>query len=85
MNKFDQKDFTNNPLKYELFKTARIASHIFTHNGEHDLVEGTPVAIQYLRTDFNSVYRQDMPIYYVSTSNHFHGCMYATTLADFVL
>lgn len=82
MRKFDYTDYTANPGKYRLFKTARIATHLFTNNGEHDLHEGTFVGITYHCTARNQLYRRDEPLYRLSGSNRI---VYANVLCDFVL
>jgi hypothetical protein len=82
MSKYDPKDFEANPGKYQLFKTAVIASDIFTHNGEDDLKAGTHVAIQYFCTAKNCMYNRIEPVYMLVGMDR---TMYANTLKDFVL
>ncbi len=86
MNRFDPQDFQQSPRKYEMFKTARTASRVFTENGEHDLAKGASVSIEFLRVAPNRLFRRDEPVYAVrDTSGEFRGYFYANTLADFCL
>jgi len=82
MSTYDPKDFQANPKKYELFKTAVIASHCFTENGTDDLTEGQHVGIQYFCTAKNSLYNRMEPIYLITGTDR---TIYANTLKDLVL
>jgi hypothetical protein len=84
MTRFDHKDFAANPAKYRLFRTARIASHIFTENGEHDLAEGTIVGITYRFDAYNAMYRRTEPVYTLTGMSP-HRDLYANALSNFVL
>lgn len=79
MSRFNYRDFELNPRKYELFCTARIATHIFTENGAHDLAEGTIVPLRFLRVVHNRMFRRDEPVYNIGDRD-----VYASALADFV-
>lgn len=80
--KFDLKDFQANPGKYELFKTAQIAAHIFTNNGEQDLAAGQYVGIKYRCSAFNRMYRRTEPVYTIIGADR---DLYANALMNFVL
>ena len=80
--KFDRADFESNPAKYELFRTAQIATHVFTNNGEHDLEQGQFVRIQFRCVAFNRLYRRNMPVYTIEGTGR---DMYANTLMNFTL
>ena len=80
MNRFNHRDFTNDPEKYRTFKSAKIATNVFTHNGEHDLAEGTLVAIKYMDTVWNQMLRRNEPVY--TLIDHPHQ-LYASALCDF--
>lgn len=82
MSKYDHKDFQANPKKYELFKTAVIATHCFTNNGTDDLTEGQHVGISYFCTAKNCMYNRMEPIYRINGTDR---TIYANTLRDFVL
>lgn len=81
-DRYDHQDFISNPGKYKIFKTARVAGNIFTHNGEQDLAAGTFVAIKYLCTARNQMYRRNEPVY--SIIGHDRD-LYANALSNFVL
>ncbi len=82
MHTYDPKDFAQNPGKYRLFKTAVIAKHILTCNGEHDLPQGQHVAIAYRFDALNPLYRRREPVYTIVGTGR---DLYANCLADFVL
>jgi len=83
---FDHADFETNPKKYETYKTAEIASHIFTHNGERDLPAGEIVGVQYRTTAYCAMRRRQEPVYTVTLQDKtVWGDMYAAHLARFVL
>jgi hypothetical protein len=82
MRAYDPKDFAANPLKYQLFKTATIAKHVHTNNGEHDLPQGAIVGIAYRFNALNPLYRRREPIYTIVGTDR---DLYANCLADFVL
>lgn len=79
---YDAKDFAENPGKYRLFKTAVIAKHVFTENGEHDLREGQHVGIKFRCVNKNPLYRRYEPIYTIIGTD---SDLYANCLKDFVL
>ena len=82
--KFDHKDFAANPEKYKFFSTARVASHIFTNNGTHDIAEGTVLGIKYRCTVWNGLYRRNEPVYSATVAGE-HRDLFANCLSDFVL
>jgi hypothetical protein len=79
---FDHTDFTRAPIKYQLFKTAKVRNHVHTHNGESDLEAGQYVGLEYAGTVRNQLYRRDEPIYRIKGTAH---TLYATNLCDFCL
>lgn len=82
---YDHTDFVAHPRKYELYKTAVIARHIFTDDGADDLAPGTVVRVTFDRVARNQLYRRDEPVYRVEANGKFHGYFYANTLSEFVL
>jgi len=82
---FDHADFETNPKKYELFRTARVESHVFTDNGEDDLAAGQFVAIRHIRNAYNGLRRRVEPVYSVTTGGGVWGVMFANNLSDFTL
>jgi hypothetical protein len=89
MNKYDPKDFAANPGKYRLFKTATIAKHIFTCDGDDDLSEGLHVGIEYRCEAFNKLFGRFEPVYTIINTEHGKVSgqrdLYANTLMNFVL
>ena len=85
MNKYDPQDFAANPIKYQLFKTARIARSVFTCDGEADLPEGAHVGVSYFATRLNKLYRRDEPVFAITHNGAFWGHLYANCLSDFVI
>jgi hypothetical protein len=89
MSRFNATDYQQNPGKYKAFKTAQIAENIVTHNGEHDLAEGTYVCIQYRCEAFNALYRRMEPVYTILSTQHgyvdLRRDLYANSLMNFVL
>ena len=82
---FNYADFETNPKKYELFRTARVKSQVFTENGEDDLAAGQFVAIRHIRNAYNGVRRRDEPVYSITTGGGVWGVMFANNLSDFCL
>jgi hypothetical protein len=82
MRPFDHQDYTQNPLKYRLFKTAVVRAHIHTHNGEDDLREGDIVGLEFAGDVKNPLYRRQEPIYRIKGTEH---TLYANALSNFVL
>jgi len=82
---FNATDYAANPRKYELFKTARLNTHVFTENGEHDLEKGQYVAVQFLRHAWNGMRHRDEPVYTVTANGTVWGCLFGNVLTDFVL
>ena len=82
MNTYDAKDFAAKPGKYRLFQTARIAKHVFTCDGEHDLPQGEHVGIEFRCEAFNPLYRRMEPVYHIKGKGR---DLYANALSDFVL
>lgn len=82
MSRFRHADYLAHPAKYRLFKTATIAAHILTQNGEHDLPQGEIVAIEYRCDAFNPLYRRTEPVYSIKGTGR---DLYANALADFCL
>lgn len=85
MRPFDPTDFARNPRKYELFRTARVNSRVFTENGESDLEQGQYVAVSHFRNAWNALRRREEPVYSITANGKVWGYMYASALADFVL
>lgn len=77
---YSQSDFDQNPGKYRLFKTARIAVNI----PNSDLHIGQYVAIQYLDARIDQSQPRDplTPIFEVTGLKHY---LFARSLADFCL
>jgi hypothetical protein len=82
---FEYSDYIKNPGKYELFKTAKVNTHVFTENGETDLEKGQYVAVQFLRHAYNAMRRRQEPVYSVTTGGKVWGYMFANALSEFVL
>ena len=86
---YSQKDYSENPGKYKLFNTARIARQIITLNGKDDLLEGTFVSIKYRCEALNKLYGRYEPIYTITNTEHGVPSeardVYANNLKDFVL
>ncbi len=82
MMPFDHTDFIRAPIKYRLFKTAKVRNHVHTHNGESDLEAGQYVGLEYAGTVRNQLYRREEPIYRIKGTDH---TLYATNLCDFCL
>jgi len=82
---FNYADFETNPKKYEMFRTARVKSQVFTENGEDDLAAGQFVAIHHIRNAYNGVRRRAEPVYSVTTAGRVWGVMFANNLSDFCL
>ena len=86
MNKYDAKDFEQNPGKYKLFCKAEVAAHIVTDNASNDLYEGEIVGIKYFATARNPLFRRNEPVYAVTRQDgSFYGHVYANSLHSFVL
>ena len=85
---YSQEDFEQNPGKYELFRTARIAEALYSMP---ELLPGTLVCIHYHTTRLNQARgKVEMPIYMVWTPDDedlkSHPAMlYACALKDFCL
>jgi hypothetical protein len=79
MSKFDHQDFTNNPKKYELFKTATVRNTMIREDGETK--EGQIVGLKFLGEKYNHLYRRTEPVYTLSTGD----VCYANNLHSFVL
>jgi len=84
-DRFDYADYYRNAEKYKNYRTALVASHVFTENGTSDLRQGECVGIAYARTEFNGLYNRFEPVYAVTANGNQWGEMFASTLADFVL
>ncbi len=78
MNHYSQSDFDQNPGKYKLFKTARMAVNV------DNLTIGQDVAIRYLDARIDCSQPRDplTPIYEVVGLKHY---VFARALADFCL
>jgi hypothetical protein len=82
----DYRDYSQNPGKYRLFKTAAAGTNIFTNNAEGDISEGTIVGIKFITTARNQLYRRDEPVYMVTLQGGREwGALYGSALTDFVL
>ena len=77
--KFDHQDFTRNPKKYELFKTATVRNTMINEDGETR--EGTIVGLRFAGVKRNQLYRRNEPVYALSTGE----MCYANNLHSFVL
>jgi len=84
-NKYDPKDFSVNPNKYALFRTAIVARSIITENGEDDLEAGRAVAIRHIRNAWNGVHHRDEPVYSVTADGKVWGMVFGNVLGDFML
>lgn len=82
---FDHSDFLANPGKYQFFKTAKLSSHVFTQNGEHDLEAGQYVAIKHIRNAWNGLRHRVEPVYSITANGSVWGVMFASNLSEFVL
>ena len=80
MNHYSQSDFEQNPGKYRLFKTARVAVNI----PGSSLTIGQDVAIRYLDARIDRSQPRDplTPIFEVVGLKHY---LFARSLADFCL
>jgi len=66
------------------YRTAIVAQHVFTLNGEKDLRRGQVVGVRYLRHDFHKLLRRDVAVYMVSTATGGEwGELYAPALSRF--
>ena len=82
VSRYDPKDYAANPGKYRLFRTARVATNMFTHDGVNDLRVGEHVAIEYRLSALNKLYRREEPVYTIVGKD----CdLYANALCDFCL
>lgn len=85
---YSHVDFTQNPGKYVLFRTARIAE---AFSSSPDLAVGQVVNIRYFATQMNKVRGDvEMPIYQVWTDDNedlkaLPMMLYACALEGFVL
>lgn len=77
--KYDPKDYERDPGKYRLFKTARTATNLFSHNG--GVNAGTVVGLEFLGDIWNQLYRRWEPVYKLTTGD----VVFATALEGFVL
>ena len=83
---YQHQDFIDNPGKYRLFKTARVAQNVFTHNGQNDLSAGTFVSLEFFGALRNQLRRRDEPVFSIKTQDgQFWGHLYASGLTDFCL
>ena len=82
---FDYADFQKNAPKFENYKTARVASHVFTENGEDDLEAGQFVAVRFMQNAYNGLRHRVEPVYSITTGGKVWGVMFASNLSDFVL
>ena len=86
---YSQKDYSENPKKYQLFKSARIARQIITENGEDDLNAGEFVSIKYRCEAFNRMYGRYEPVYTITNTERGIPTesrdVYANNLTNFVL
>jgi hypothetical protein len=71
--------------KRALYKTAVVARHIFTNNGDADLPAGAFVGIAFIGEHRNQLYRREEAVYAVTHDGKFWGHLYANCLRDFVL
>ena len=81
MRTFDHSDFTRNPGKYELFKTAVIARPVIS---EPTFEAGTVVSLSFYAVRRNQLFRRDEPIYAISANGR-TTWVFAHALGDFVL
>jgi hypothetical protein len=72
--------------KAALYRTAVVKGHIFTHNGEQDIAEGTIVAVSFRCMARNQMYKREEPVYSVTLQGgKYWGDLYESALCDFVL
>lgn len=72
-------------MKEALYRTAIVAQHVLTHNGEHDLNAGDVVGVSYIGHQPNKLYRRNEAVYAITRDGAFWGHLYANGLKDFVL
>lgn len=81
---YDHQDYINNPEKYKLYKSARIA-----HPDNTELAMNLIVTIRYFASVWNNHYNDNIPVYEVwAVINGVKTTpqkLYACALADFVL
>jgi len=77
---FSIPDYQTNPRKYELFKTARIAT-----NELGEFTCGQIVAISFVGTDFPPNQVRDEPVYRIKSASGNEYDVYASALDSFVL
>ena len=79
MSKFDYADYTANPRKYRLFKTATLNYELIHENGSTK--PGQIVALEFLGDVWNQLYRRHEPLYRLNTGD----TVFAGALGGFVL
>ena len=78
---FDLKDFQANPGKYELFRTARIATSKTAH-----FVKGEHVSIEFVcNAQEDCIQGAIVPVYEVTAANGTVYHLYANALENFLL
>ena len=82
---FDYADYVKHASKYEHYKTARVAAHVFTNDGIDDLEKGQFVAVRFMHTAYNGLRHRVEPVYGITANGKTWGVMFASSLADFVL
>ena len=86
---YNPKDYFENPGKYKLFRSARIARHVFTENGTADLAAGEYVSIKYRCEALNRMYGRYEPVYTIVNTERGVPSeardVYANTLTNFIL
>lgn len=69
-----------------MYKTAVVAKHVYTHNGENDLCKGTIVGVKYRFDAVNKLYNRTEAVFTVTLQGgKIWGDVYASVLDDFVL
>ena len=82
MTRIDPDFFSKCPL----YKTAELATHVFTNNGDDDLSAGTIVGVSYIGQQLNQMHKRDEPVFAVTLQGgRFWGHLYANALDRFVL
>lgn len=77
--KYDHTDFTNNPKKYAMFKTAKVKNRIVNTDGTVE--PDTIVGLSFIGVRRNQLYKRQEPVYMLTTGD----CCYANNLYGFCL
>lgn len=83
--RYDHRDFLASPGKYRLFTSARMATHLVTHNGEGDIEQDAAVSVAYRRDALCPLRRRVEPVYGVQGEGGQYAELFASSLKDFIL